>query len=237
MSIPALVAPWLNRVEDADWVNLKFLGLGGIRFLRRIPLQQTLLHAMVRDTWDPEVHVFRFKGEELCPTVEEFRAYLGSFRSERVIAPRQDGSMTSLFSEFLGMPRALARSLMSGGRLDVGRVVRIYGPGGDAPEGTTHGCRLRALVICLMAGYLLVNPEGNFDPCLVGVAVDFERREDIIPLVLAETLMGLDRVKAGEITSSYAGAPLLLQVRRSSLDFWYRVATCLFSLRGFSCGS
>ena len=55
----------------------------------------------------------------------------------------------------------------------------------------------------------------------MGVAAQIEARKDVAPLVLAETLMGLDAVHAGR-TRVFGGSPLLLQVRDlTQLSFFY----------------
>ena len=65
--------------------------------------------------------------------------------------------------------------------------------------------------MCLLALYLLVPCDGHPSSAIVGVAAQIEQRRDVVPLVLAETIMGLDAVKAGR-TNTFAGSPLLLQV-------------------------
>ncbi|KAI8535334.1 hypothetical protein RHMOL_Rhmol10G0166200 [Rhododendron molle] len=51
---------------------------------------------------------------------------------------------------------------------------------------------------------------GHASSALVSVAVQIEARKDVIPMVLAETLMGLDKICSGE-TETFRGSPLLLQ--------------------------
>lgn len=68
-----------------------------------------------------------------------------------------------------------------------------------------------ALCMCLLDAYLLVPSEGHANSALVSVVVQIEARKDVVPMVLAETLLGLDKVCFGE-TKVFGGSPLLLQV-------------------------
>jgi hypothetical protein len=65
--------------------------------------------------------------------------------------------------------------------------------------------------MCLLAAYFLVPSDGHVSSALVSVAMQIEARKDVVPMVLAETLMGLDKVRSGE-TGTFGGSPLLLQV-------------------------
>ncbi|KAI8538318.1 hypothetical protein RHMOL_Rhmol09G0093200 [Rhododendron molle] len=65
--------------------------------------------------------------------------------------------------------------------------------------------------MCLLAACLLVHSTGHASSALVSIAVQIEARKDVVPMVLAETLIGLDRVCSGE-TETFGGSPLLLQV-------------------------
>ncbi|KAI8571784.1 hypothetical protein RHMOL_Rhmol01G0145800 [Rhododendron molle] len=71
--------------------------------------------------------------------------------------------------------------------------------------------RMMACCICLLAAFLLVPSVGQPSPLLVGVAAQIEAHKDVAPLVLTETLIGLDVTRAGR-TRVFGGSPLLLQV-------------------------
>lgn len=70
---------------------------------------------------------------------------------------------------------------------------------------------MTALCTCLLAAYLLVPSKGHASSALVSVVVQIEARKDVVPMVLAETLLGLDKVCFGQ-TEVFGGSPLLLQV-------------------------
>ena len=73
------------------------------------------------------------------------------------------------------------------------------------------GHRRHALCICIMAGFLLVSPVGIPFVRLIDVVSQFIERMDPIPMVVVETIDGLDRMSRGEVMA-LGGSPLLLKV-------------------------
>ncbi|KAI8547540.1 hypothetical protein RHMOL_Rhmol07G0204100 [Rhododendron molle] len=90
--LPTLIGPWLETFVVSDWLSFRTHGLAAIRFLRSIRLRPEILWSALR-FWDPDVYVFRF-GDELCPTVEEFQAYLQGFTSSTIVIPPYRKSMS-----------------------------------------------------------------------------------------------------------------------------------------------
>jgi len=197
-------------MEGVDWLNFRAHGLYSMRHLRNIRLRPELLRAAA-SLWDPQVHVFRFGEQELCPTVEEFRAYLGGFGSGEVIVPPVRENIPKVLASSLGLNDGIARYLVSHGRLNVMRLIEMFSPLGDSADVTYQTRRMTALCMCLLAAYFLVPSDGHVSSALVSVAMQIEARKDVVPMVLAETLMGLDKVRSGE-TGTFGGSPLLLQV-------------------------
>ncbi|KAI8568246.1 hypothetical protein RHMOL_Rhmol02G0184000 [Rhododendron molle] len=185
-------------MEGVDWLNFRAHGFYSMRYLRNIRLRPELLRAAV-SFWDPEVHVFRFGDQELCPTVEEFRAYLGGFGSGEVIIPPVRESAYRVLVAALGLSDNAARYLVRNGHLNAMRLIELFSP------------RMIALCMCLLAAYLLVPSAGHASSALASVVVQVEARKDVIPMVLAETLIGLDKFCSGE-TETFGGSPLLLQI-------------------------
>ncbi|KAI8568255.1 hypothetical protein RHMOL_Rhmol02G0184000 [Rhododendron molle] len=196
LSLTGLLRPWLASMEGVDWLNFRAHGFYSMRYLRNIRLRPELLRAAV-SFWDPEVHVFRFGDQELCPTVEEFRAYLGGFGSGEVIIPPVRESAYRVLVAALGLSDNAARYLVRNGHLNAMRLIETR--------------RMIALCMCLLAAYLLVPSAGHASSALASVVVQVEARKDVIPMVLAETLIGLDKFCSGE-TETFGGSPLLLQV-------------------------
>jgi hypothetical protein len=209
----ALLRPWLDSLDGIDWLNFQGQRLYALRHLREVAIRPVLLHAATR-FWDSEVHVFRFGSQELCPTVEEFHAYLGSHDSAEPIIPMLRESMKNILKSKLGVSGNVAEFLTRGNAINIVQLYEMFSPPGDLTDFVYQGRRMTACCICLLAAFLLVPSVGQPSPLLVGVAAQIEARKDVAPLVLAETLMGLDAVRAGR-TRVFGGSPLLLQVRTS----------------------
>ncbi|KAI8568254.1 hypothetical protein RHMOL_Rhmol02G0184000 [Rhododendron molle] len=210
LSLTGLLRPWLASMEGVDWLNFRAHGFYSMRYLRNIRLRPELLRAAV-SFWDPEVHVFRFGDQELCPTVEEFRAYLGGFGSGEVIIPPVRESAYRVLVAALGLSDNAARYLVRNGHLNAMRLIELFSPPGDLRDMTYQTRRMIALCMCLLAAYLLVPSAGHASSALASVVVQVEARKDVIPMVLAETLIGLDKFCSGE-TETFGGSPLLLQI-------------------------
>ncbi|KAH7850139.1 hypothetical protein Vadar_028441 [Vaccinium darrowii] len=149
--------------------------------------------------------------QELCPTVEEFQAYLGGQAFADPVIPPIRQNYADILSRKLGLGNGAARFLICNETLNVLRLFADYGPTSDLLDFTVQNRRMFALCMCLLALYLLVPYDGHPSSVIVGVAAQIEQRRDVVPLVLAETIMGLDAVKVGR-TDTFAGSPLLLQM-------------------------
>jgi hypothetical protein len=207
---PSIINTWIASLENIDWFNFRGLGLNALRHLHTFPICQDILRAAVR-CWDSELHVFRFGMQELCPTVEEFQAYLGGNAFADPVIPPIRQNYANILSRKLGLGNGAARFLIRNETLNILRLFADYSPTGDLLDFTVQNRRMFALCMCLLALYLLVPSDGHPNSAIVGVAAQIEQRRDVVPLVLAETIMGLDAVKTGR-TDTFAGSPLLLQV-------------------------
>lgn len=208
--LPPLIRPWLTSISSIEWLNFRPSGLGSIRYLRDIRLNLPLLQAAIA-YWDPTAHVFRFGLNEICPTVEEFAAYLRGFQSEVPIIPELNKSMSRVLRSKLGLSSGAATFATRGDTLNIQYLVTEFGPVGDEDDLNWQSRRRFALSICVLAAYFLVSSFGPVNPMLVGIAEQIGQRKNVVPLILGETLVGLDQVQAGA-TPTFGGSPLLLQV-------------------------
>lgn len=208
--LPTLISPWLEAFVASDWLSFRSYGLAAFRFLRNVRFRPEILTAATR-FWDPDVHVFRFGDDELCPTVEEFQAYLQGIVSSVVVVPPYRRSMSKLLKTGLNITSGAAESLLSGGQINIMRLLEWYGPEGNTGDADMQARRHLALVICVLAAYLLVSPDGRVNPVLVSVATQMGDPKNVVPMVLAEILIGLDLVAIGQ-TIVFGGSPLLLQL-------------------------
>ena len=203
------------------WLNFRNHRLHSLRYVRDVTIRPELLHAAVQ-FWDPEVHVFRFGFHELCPTVEEFHAYLGGFNLDIPVVPVYGIGYAEILSRKLGLSNNAARSMMEGGVINIARLISQFRPEGFA------------LCLVILAAFLFVRTDYQANSALVGVAMQIEERKDVAPMVLAETLIGLDRVRAGQ-TNIFEGSALLLLVgfSLSSPFFWFISRSYFTSTLGF----
>lgn len=137
--------------------------------------------------------------------------YLGYFESNFTVIPPLRVSMAGILRVKLGVSDGLSKFLVRGGELNVMRLIEIFMQDGDPYDFVWQSRLLSALCMCLLAAYLLVSPDGRASHLLVGVTAQIEERRDVVPMVLAETLIGLDTGHAGQ-SRYYGGSPLLLQV-------------------------
>ncbi|KAI8538464.1 hypothetical protein RHMOL_Rhmol09G0106100 [Rhododendron molle] len=209
--LAAMLDPWLMRNETIDWASPRTRGLASIRDLRYVGPRPEL-HEATMIHWDPVMHVFRYNDNEMCPTVEEFQAYLQGFANSNVLAiPPIQENMSHLLRMKLNISEELAASIIHDGELDVPRLIELYGPN-EILENHVEQTHLRfAFSICALAAYMLVPANGKVCPSIVRIASQMGVRKNIIPIVLAETLMGLDLFKSRE-SNVFSGSPRLLQV-------------------------
>ncbi|KAI8547496.1 hypothetical protein RHMOL_Rhmol07G0200400 [Rhododendron molle] len=147
--------------------------------------------------WDPVMHVFRNYDNEMCPTVEEFQAYLPGFANPNVLAiPPVQENMSHLLMMKLNISGELTASIIHDGEIDIPRLIELYGPGGILTDHVKEAHKRFAFSICVLAAYALVPANGRVSPSVVSMASQMGARKNIIPTVLAETLMGLDLFKS-----------------------------------------
>ncbi|KAI8542265.1 hypothetical protein RHMOL_Rhmol08G0125400 [Rhododendron molle] len=208
--LAAMLDPWLARTETYEWVSPRTRGLALIRDLRYVGPRPELLEAAMNH-WDPVKHVFRNYDDEMCPTVEEFQAYLPGFANPKVLAvPPVQENMSHLLMMKLNISRGLAASIIHDDELDIARLIELYGPGGILTDHVEEAHKRFAFSICVLAAYALVPANGRVSPSVVSMASQMGARKKIIPTVLAETLMGLDLFKSGQ-SNVFSGSPRLLQ--------------------------
>ncbi|KAI8563783.1 hypothetical protein RHMOL_Rhmol03G0135700 [Rhododendron molle] len=172
--------------------------LGFLPYVRDVIIRPELLRAAIQ-FWDPKVHVFHFGFSELCPSVEEFHAYLGGFDVEVPVNPFEKIEIAQTLSEKLGISKNASKSLTEGRALNIPHLINQF-----------RGNRF-ALCLCLLATFLLLQPDGQASSLLVSVAAQIDDHKDVSPMVLAETLMGLDAMYDGQ-TNVFGGSPLFLQL-------------------------
>ncbi|KAI8523228.1 hypothetical protein RHMOL_Rhmol13G0056900 [Rhododendron molle] len=126
------------------------------------------------------------------------------------------------FEPFQGCPVSFSRGL------NILRLIECSHPTGNLHnEIHQKHCRA-ALCIALLTCYLLVPSNGKVSASLATVTSQMLEDKNMVPLVLAETLLGLDQICAEGVEGmlQFAGSPLLLQV----IIFVYAPSFCHFSV-------
>ena len=74
------------------------------------------------------------------------------------------------------------------------------------------------LALCLYAQFLLVSPSGDYDLKIMQILDQTESGLNLMPVILAETLIGLDNLS---MTHRFAGSPVLLEVIIILFNYYY----------------
>lgn len=156
--------------ETINWASPRTRGLASIRDLRNVGPRPELLEAALVH-WDSVMHVFRCYDDELCPTVEEFQAYLHGFANSHILAvPPLQENMSHLLRMTMNISEELTASIIHDGELDIARLIELYGPDGVLEDYVEQAYRRFALSICALAAYMLVLADGKVSPSLVSIA-------------------------------------------------------------------
>ena len=102
-------------------------------------MDEPLLHAAT-EFWVPAQHVFQFNGVELCHTIEEFGAIMGSHDLGAIILPTLKEDLSNLAHQLLGVHLSMAKTWCKSKKLNVSKVFK-YLTKKDVPltgVGRTH---------------------------------------------------------------------------------------------------
>ena len=192
-------------MDTETWNSLNQYHLTEFRAFLNFPFDTKLLHA-ASECWSIRHHVFRFNGVELCPLFEEFEGILGKpYHSNAPLAlpsayNQTPESLAGFFGVTLGqlLPCIEDQSLLTQPLLDLGS---------SKPKHCKSWQRITSF--CLYAHFLLVSTEGRGNMQIAHVLEQVESGHNPFPIILAETIVGLDSMKH---TQRLRGSPLLLQV-------------------------
>ena len=206
---PLDILAWIRKLGPDFKDSITPYGISSIFPYHQIRVDEPLLHAAA-NYWVPSQHVFRFNRIELCPTIEEFGTIMGEPEIDDLIFPTMGGDLPSLLQVMLGVPATTANSWCVFGKLNLRLVVEYFFdqalPKGDRPHSYFH-C---AFCLYALARYFLVQNLYcvDFQICMIAYEL---KRGNLVGLILAETLNGLDAFHRKE-AGSFLGIPLLLQV-------------------------
>lgn len=218
----------LKSLDGGSWSRLEPFHLSVFRSLHARRINYPFLHVLA-EFWDSQKHVFRFNNVELCPLPEEFAAILGSqLDSARQIVIPSVGSPDLHFMQYqmarmFNLPPQSSLQHILGTDLLMDSLLEAM-----TAMDNTEMCRSRMLAFCLYAQFLLVSTSGECDSKILNVLDQVEAGSNPFPLILAETIIGLDNFAERR---RFSGSPMLLEV--SSLSFKFSIidlSTILYRL-------
>ncbi len=178
--------------------------------LMHVKLETTLLTAATY-FWDPQLHVFRFNYEELCPTMEEFCALYGVSPAGPFILPTPRSSYLTSFSNFLGISQQEVSILVKDHMVNLMEIATSFLAHDSKGNLNFNLTTQRALAFCLI-GRFLISTGTLYVPIQICELIPFLlEHNNLIPMVLAETLNSLDKVHDNP-QAPLGGSPILLQM-------------------------
>ena len=221
-SFPQLQAI-MKSLDGESWSRLEPFRLPVLRSLHHTRINHPFLHTLAQ-FWDVQKHVFRFGTVELCPLPEEFEALLGynldptcQLAIPQLRSPHPHTIQRQL-KILLDQPSQIPVSSIIDSEIRLELLVGIL-----LDIGTAEVHWPRAMALCLYSQFLLVSLSGNCDPKILHVLDQVENGCNPFPLILAETLVGLDNFAS---SGRLSGSPMLLEVSPLTL---YSCALCLSS--------
>ena len=199
-----------RRVRSFDF-STKILQpkLEGIKALSNVKIKWDFLRAAVK-LWDPEDHVFEFNTAGLCTTIEEFSAILYYDPSKKFVAISCDPTHKETLFDALGLPTSITDGMIEVHMVNLHAIIsrlidkRTYGV-------TDNMLKNFGLALCFVRELLLYSGRHSFvDARAISVVSQIKDGDNLVSLILAETLLGLDVVFHGGETQTFLGSPLIL---------------------------
>ena len=201
--------PVLKSLGGESWLRLNPFHLSVLRSMHTRKINFSFLH-IVAEFWDPKNHVFRFNTVEISPLPEEFEAILGlQLDSACQIAipsleiPDLHSVQYQMARMFSFSPQTTLRHL-SGTAITMNSLLNSV-----VAINQSEVFWPRLLALCLYSQFLLTSLLGDCDLKLLSILDRVESGCNPFPLILAETIHGLDHFAE---TRRFSGSPMLLEV-------------------------
>lgn len=197
--------------------DLKYFTLGSLMNLRQVKLNYGFLKAAVA-FWDKDNHVFRFRDRELCATVEEFSAILGISRICKPAEPALPKKLTAMYEEKMGINDWSIKEILFGEKIHLPSLLTYLQGLGKGFPASEH--KVLGFVVCLL-GVMLLRGDVSLMVSAMLLKVAGEVREGLstVHLVVAETIISLDRMKTTP-DEEFSDSPFRLQVNSSVIFFF-----------------
>ena len=165
---------------------------------------------VVAEFWDPKDHVFRFNTMEIYPLLEEFEAILGSQSDSACQIAIPSLKTPDLHSIQYQMARIFSFSPQSSLQHLSGVVITMSSLLDSVVAiDKSEAYWPRLLALCLYSQFLLTSLSGDCDPKILSILDQVEAGHNPFPLILAETIHGLDHFAE---TKRFSGSLMLLEV-------------------------
>jgi len=185
---------WVRSFDFSTKTNSTTFKLEGIKALRNVKIKWDFLRDVVK-FWDPKDHVFQFNIVELCPTIEEFSTILGYDSNKKFVVVSCDPRYKESLSDALGLPTSIIDSMIEGHMVNLHTIISRLIDNMQKKFG---------LALCMVGKFLLCSGRHGFvDARAISVMNQIKYGENLISLILAETLLGLDAVFYGGETQNF----------------------------------
>ena len=187
-----LMKTFLKSLNGNDWNNLQPFYVKSLRSLQDLKIDTALLHAAAT-FWDTRDHVFRFNGQELCPLIEEFAAILGcSLDSIAMITlPDLDMQVPHKLILFFDMSLDdIYSSLLPSRTMNLSSLITVC-----ETKDKNNPAWIRTISFYLYAQFLLSSSHGDADMRIISILEQVKIGANPMPIILAETIIGLDNFK------------------------------------------
>ena len=162
--------------------------------------------------WDLEDHVFQFNTTELCPTIQEFSAILGYDPGKKFVAVSCDPRHMESLSDALGLPTTIIDSMIEGHMVNLCAIIsRLID---KCTYGVTDNMQKNSgLALCMVGKLLRCSGRCGFvDARVISVVNQIKDGDNLVSLILAETLLGLDAIFHGGESQKFSWSHLTLQI-------------------------
>ena len=209
---------FLKSLNGNDQNKLQSFHVKPLQSLQHLKIDIAFLHAAIT-FWDTRDHVFRFNSQELCPLIEEFAAIMRCLldSTAMIALPDLDMQLPNKLIAFFDMPLYhIYLYLFPSGTMNLSSLIIVY-----EIKDKDNAAWIRTISFYLYAQFLLTTSQGDADVRIISIIEQVETGANPMPVILTETIIGLDNFKEQNRLSS---SLLLLQVCNQNLYFIFILA-------------
>ena len=200
---------WVCSFDFSTNTNFTAYKLEGIKALRNVKIKWDFLCAIVK-LWDLEDRVFQFNTVENYLAIEEFFTILGYDPSRKSVVVYCDPRNKESLSDALSLPTSITNSMIEGHMVNFAAIIaRLID---NHTYGVTDSMQKNfGLALCFVGKLFLCSGRCGFvDARAISIVNQIEDGDNLVSLILAETLLGLDVIFHGGESQNFLGSPLTL---------------------------